>query len=501
MEYQPDLKNITGQGGEIAELDPMGTGEAAGLMVGDIVVSVNGHRLRDAIDYRFHIANETVELEVMRGDERFVFEIEKDDDDDLGIEFTEPLFDRLRTCNNKCPFCFLTQMPKGLRKTLYLKDDDYRLGFLYGNFVTFTNLDEDDWQRIGEQRLSPQYISVHATDRAARAVLLGKVDVPDVIAQVRRLGDMGIQVHAQIVAMPDINDGQLLHQSIRELADLYPIVQTIAVVPVGLTKYRFEGKRPQSIRTAIEIHETPEWIDANWERQPLWQQAVNAQDLGYCSRLGAATDVPMRCYNGSEAARVVDIVEAYQQRYQELHGCALVYPSDEFYLLAGRDMPPAERYDGMPQYSNGVGMTRDFLDEWTRHQKQLPAALPRPTDLVVLCGTLIASTLQRIVDRLNQIDGLSVRLLPVVNQFFGETVTVSGLLMGQDVIPVLRESGATRALLPRVMFDHKGEKTIDNLTLSDIAQASGVAVVMAGEPDEIVRYVRALARNEGKGRK
>ena len=501
MEYQPDLKNITGQGGEIAELDPTGTGEAAGLMVGDIVVSVNGHRLRDAIDYRFHIANETVELEVIRGDERFVFEIEKDDDDDLGIEFTEPLFDRLRTCNNKCPFCFLTQMPKGLRKTLYLKDDDYRLGFLYGNFVTFTNLDEEDWHRIGAQRLSPQYISVHATDRAARAVLLGKVDVPDVIAQVRRLGDMGIQVHAQIVAMPDINDGQLLHQSIRELADLYPIVQTIAVVPVGLTKYRFEGKRPQSIRTAIEIHETPEWIDANWERQPLWQQSVNAQDLGYCSRLGAATDVPMRCYNGAEAARVVDIVETYQQRYQELHGCALVYPSDEFYLLAGREMPPAERYDGMPQYSNGVGMTRDFLDEWMRHQKQLPAALPRPTDLVVLCGTLIAPTLQRIVDRLNQVEGLSVRLLPVVNQFFGETVTVSGLLMGQDVIPVLRESGATRALLPRVMFDHKGEKTIDNLTLSDIAQASGVAVVMAGEPDEIVRYVRALARSEGKGRK
>lgn len=501
MEYQPDLKNITGQGGEIAELDPTGTGEAAGLMVGDIVVSVNGHRLRDAIDYRFHIANETVELEVIRGDERFVFEIEKDDDDDLGIEFTEPLFDRLRTCNNKCPFCFLTQMPKGLRKTLYLKDDDYRLGFLYGNFVTFTNLDEEDWHRIGAQRLSPQYISVHATDRAARAVLLGKVDVPDVIAQVRRLGDMGIQVHAQIVAMPDINDGQLLHQSIRELADLYPIVQTIAVVPVGLTKYRFEGKRPQSIRTAIEIHETPEWIDANWERQPLWQQSVNAQDLGYCSRLGAATDVPMRCYNGAEAARVVDIVETYQQRYQELHGCALVYPSDEFYLLAEREMPPAERYDGMPQYSNGVGMTRDFLDEWTRHQKQLPVALPRPTDLVVLCGTLIAPTLQRIVDRLNQVEGLSVRLLPVVNQFFGETVTVSGLLMGQDVIPVLRESGATRALLPRVMFDHKGEKTIDNLTLSDIAQASGVAVVMAGEPDEIVRYVRALARSEGKGRK
>ncbi|MFN7472422.1 MAG: PDZ domain-containing protein, partial [Roseiflexaceae bacterium] len=171
MEYQPDLKKITGTGGEIAELDSRGTGLAAGLQLGDIVVSVNGHRLRDAIDFRFYIANELVEVAVLRGEESLIFEIEKDEDDDLGIEFSEPLFDRLRTCNNKCPFCFLTQMPKGLRKTLYLKDDDYRLGFLYGNFVTFTNLVEEDWQRIDEQRLSPQYISVHATDKTARAVL------------------------------------------------------------------------------------------------------------------------------------------------------------------------------------------------------------------------------------------------------------------------------------------------------------------------------------------
>ena len=498
MEYQPDLKKITGNGGEISELDPQGTGAEAGLLVGDLVISINGERLRDAIDYRFYIANEEVELEVFRQGETLIFEIEKDDDDDLGIEFGEPLFDKLRTCNNKCPFCFLTQMPKGLRKTLYLKDDDYRLGFLYGNFVTFTNLDEDDWQRIGEQRLSPQYISVHATDRAARAVLLGKVDVPDVREQIQRLGAMGIAVHAQIVAMPDINDGALLHQSIRELAALYPIVQTIAVVPVGLTKYRFEGKRPQSIRTAIEIHEGPDWIDANWERQPLWDQAIKAEDLGFCSRLGAATDVPMRVYTAQEAAAVVDIIEVYQKRFQAEHDCALVYPSDEFYLLCDRPMPPAERYDGMPQYSNGVGMTRDFLDGWTKAQRSLPKALPQPRDMAIVCGTLIAPTMQHLIDRLNRIENLTAQVIPVVNQFFGETVTVSGLLMAQDVIPVLKQSGVTRALLPRVMFDHKGEKTIDNMTLEDIATASGVAVMLAGEPDEVVRYVRALSRDEAK---
>ncbi len=499
MEYQPDLQKITGHGGEIAELLPHGTGMAAGLQVGDVVVSVNGQRLRDAIDYRFYISNELVELEVVRGGETLIYEIEKDDDDDLGIEFTEPLFDRLRTCNNKCPFCFLTQMPKGLRKTLYLKDDDYRLGFLYGNFVTFTNLSEDDWQRIEQQRLSPQYISVHATDRAARAVLLGKVDVPDVREQIQRLGNMGISVHAQIVAMPDINDGQLLHQSIRDLAALYPVVQSIAVVPVGLTKYRFEGKRPQSIRTAIEIHETPEWIDANWERQPLWNQAVKAEDLGFCSRLGAATDVPMRVYTSEEAARVVAIIETYQTRFLADHGTALVHPSDEFYLLSNLPVPPMQRYADMPQYSNGVGMTRDFLDNWTKHSKRLPAQLPEARDLGIVCGTLIAPTLQTIVDRLNCVTNLHATLIPVVNQFFGETVTVSGLLMAQDVIPVLKAAGVTRALLPRVMFDHKGEKTIDNMTLADIAEASGVAVMLAGEPEEVVRIVKGLARADVKG--
>lgn len=328
--------------------------------------------------------------------------------------------------------------------------------------------------------------------------MLGKVDVPDVREQIQRLGAMGIVVHAQIVAMPDINDGALLHQSIRELAALYPIVQTIAVVPVGLTKYRFEGKRPQSIRTAIEIHEGPDWIDANWERQPLWDQAIKAEDLGFCSRLGTATDVPMRVYTAEEAAAVVDIIEVYQKRYQTEHDCALVYPSDEFYLLCDRPMPPAERYDGMPQYSNGVGMTRDFLDGWAKAQRRLPTALPHKRDMAIICGTLIAPTMQRLIDRLNRVENLNARLIPVVNQFFGETVTVSGLLMAQDVIPVLKESGVTRALLPRVMFDHKGERTIDNMTLEDIATESGVAVMLAGEPDEVVRYVRALSRDEAK---
>lgn len=519
MEYQPDLKNITGAGGTVAAIERGSIAEALGLLPGDAVLAVGERELRDVIDYRFAVAEERIELRVRRGDDETIYEIEKDPDEDLGIEFVEPLFDRLRTCNNKCPFCLLTQMPKGMRKSLYLKDDDYRLGFLYGNFVTLTNLTEADWQRIAEQHLSPMYVSIHATDRALRAVMLGKPDVPDVLDQIRRFGELGIEVHTQIVALPGINDGAVLHESIRQLAALHPIVQTIAVVPVGLTKYRFEGKRPQSIRAAIHVHETAEWIDTNWERQPLWDEATgdgsqgvgvgstirlyaptpNSQplipDLGHCARQIVAADVPMRCFRPDEAARAIDLIEPYQAQFRRKFGVGLVYPSDEFYLLCDRDMPPADAYDGMPQYSNGVGMTRDFIDGWAKAQRRLPAHLPRPTELTLVCATLIAPVLRRVVDRLNRIENLHVTLLPVVNQFFGEMVTVSGLLMGQDVVAAIKANGARRVLLPRVMFDHTGMRTLDEYSIERIATESGASVALAGEPDEVLRYVRALATN------
>ena len=512
MEYQPNLKNITGEGGAVASIVPGSIAAELGLLPGDLILAVGQQRLRDVIDYRFAIADERIELLVRRDEQETIYEIEKDPDEDLGIGFVEPLFDRLRTCNNKCPFCFLTQMPKGMRKSLYLKDDDYRLGFLYGNFVTLTNLTEDDWRRIEEQHLSPMYVSIHATDRALRAVMLGKPDVPDVLEQIRRFGDLGIDVHTQIVALPGINDGAALHESIQQLAALHPIVQTIAVVPVGLTKYRFEGKRPQTIRAAIHVHETSDWIDTNWERQPLWDEATNderrttndvslvlrqssfvAEDLGHCARQIVATDVPMRCYRPDEAARVIDMIEPYQQGFRSELGVGLVYASDEFYLLAGRAMPPADAYDGMPQYSNGIGMTRDFVDGWSKAQRRLPAQMPRPTELTLVCATLIVPVLQRVIDRLNRIENFHVTLLPVVNQFFGATVTVSGLLMAQDVVVALKASGTQRALLPRVMFDHTGLRTLDEYSLDQIAAESGARVAVAGEPDEIVRYVKALA--------
>jgi NifB/MoaA-like Fe-S oxidoreductase len=301
---------------------------------------------------------------------------------------------------------------------------------------------------------------------------------------------------------------------------LHPIVESIAVVPVGLTKYRFEGKAPKTIRAAIQVHETPDWIDTNWERQPLWNEADDGRrtiddsraipiigggatqtptplhnpEMGFCSRLGAATEVPLRTYTAEEAAAVIDLIEPIAEQCYAEHGMRLVYPSDEFYILAGRPLPAAEFYDDMPQYSNGVGMVRDFLDNWARARRQLPAALAQPADVALVCGTLVGPMMEQIAARLNRIEGLNVRVLAVENQFFGETVTVSGLLTAQDVIPALRNSGCTRAILPSVMFDYRGERTIDDVTPQQITAATGMPVAIAGEPDELVRYVRALAR-------
>jgi NifB/MoaA-like Fe-S oxidoreductase len=506
MEYQPNLQNITGSGGVVVNVEPGSTAEELDLRVGDIMVAVNGQRMRDVIDYRYAIADEAVTVDVLRGNQQLHLAIEKDADDDLGLEFSEPLWDRLRTCNNKCPFCFLTQMPKGFRKTLYLKDDDYRLSFLYGNFVTLTNLKDDDWRRIEEQRLTPMYVSVHATDPYMRSVLLGKTDAGDVLADIKRLGDMGIDVHTQFVVCPGLNDGAVLRESIEALVALHPVVQSIAAVPVGLTKFRFNGKAPQSVKAAIQVHESADWIDTNWERQPLWDEAIRqtgvagqsaTADLGFCARSAdnLVADIPLRTFRPEEAARVIDLLEPYQARFRSELGYGLVYPSDEFYLLAGRPVPTADVYEGADQIENGVGMVRQFLDEWNVARHKLPPRFRQPKRVIVVTGTLAEPVLRPVVERIGRIPGVEAELKVVRNDFFGETVTVAGLLTAGDVIAQLAPlAPADLVVLPRVMFDYKGERTIDDQTPEQIAAGIGSPVAMARHPQELVRAIRTLAK-------
>jgi len=428
-------------GGMIASVEPGSIAEEIGLRAGDEVMAINGHPLRDVIDYQFYGAEESLEVLVRQNDEDVIYEVERDYGDDLGIEFTTHTFDGLRTCHNHCPFCYLKGMPPGLRPSLYVPDDDYRLSFLFGNFVTLTNLGESDWDRLAEQRLSPLYVSVHTTDPPLRRRMLGNSSAPDVLAQLRRLAALGIQVHAQIVLVPGWNDGDHLALSVADLAALYPAVQSIAIVPVGLTRYQRGRLRP---------------------------------------------------YTSGEAREVLAQIALWQADFRRRYGVTLVYPADEWYLLAGQSVPAAENYDGFPQIENGVGLVRRFLDEWRDVSSSGLRGPGSLGGLTVVCGTMIAPVMRQVMGELAALTGTTVEVVPVVNEFFGETVTVSGLLTGQDVIAGLRgRSLGELTLLPRAMFDAAGERTLDDLRLADVQTALGVRVAVAGTAADIVGAITA----------
>ena len=421
-------------GGIIAAVRAGSVAEELGLRPGDELLSINGHPLRDIIDYRFYGAEEELELVIRRDGQRLVCLVERGYGEELGIEFVEPTFDGVRRCNNRCPFCFVDQLPRGMRRSLYIKDDDYRLSFLFGNFVTLTNLTEADWQRLAEQRLSPLYVSVHATDLALRRRLLGNPSAPDILQQIGRLGELGIQVHAQIVLIPGLNDGEPLARTVADLAALHPTVQSIAVIPVGLTKHRPPGLRP---------------------------------------------------YTPDEARAIVAQVAAWQRQYRARYGVGLVYAADEWYLLAGEEMPRAEEYDGFPQLENGVGLTRVLLDE----RLQASGGGLQVGKVTLVCGTLIAPVLKAMVAEWGESVAFPKSVvIPVENRFFGPTVTVSGLLVGRDVIEALRGRDLGEVVfLPRAMFDAAGERTLDDMSPAEIEERLGTRVEVARTMGEVVR--------------
>jgi len=418
----------------IAEVSTGSTAAELGLRPGDVLVSINGHVLRDVIDYHFYGAEEELELAVERGEERIVYQVERGYDQELGLEFAEPTFDGLRRCNNRCQFCFFKGLPPGMRRSLYIRDDDYRYSFLFGNFITLTNLTEGDWDRLAEQRLSPLYVSVHATDPALRRRILGNPAAPGVVEQLKRLGSLGIQVHAQIVLIPGLNDGPHLARTVADLVALYPTVQSIAVVPLGLTRYH---------------------------------------------------RCPFRIYRPEEASPIVAQVSAWQREYRSRHGLSLVYASDEWYLLAGLEVPQAEEYDGFPQLENGVGLTSVFLDEEFR----VSGCEFRVGKITLVCGMLIAPVIER---KAAELSGMAVEVVPVENRFFGPTVTVSGLLTGRDVVEAVRERDLGDVVfLPRAMFDASGELTLDDMSPATIGERLGVGVEVAGTMGEVVGLASA----------
>ena len=466
----------------VGEVDAHSPAARAGIKTGDRLISINGKRIRDLIDYRFYSSDERVRVEVERsGEGKLTFDI-KTGYRPLGLNFAEPAFDGIRVCNNDCPFCFVYRSPRGFRPSIYIKDDDYRYSFLYGGFVTLTNLKEEDWQRIDEQRLGPLYVSIHSTDLDTRRRLLGNSNAPDVLAQLRRLAKMGIDVHTQIVLVPTVNDGDNLKRTVHDLASLYPHVKSIAAVPVGLAGGQgYTGDRRRS-----------------------------APNRGHGRGFEAGEAMPMRTFQPDEAAKVIQMAENWQRTFQTMHGEPVFYLSDEFYIMAGVKPPPRSHYGAFEQLENGIGLVRQFLDDWRKTAKKLPESLPRPVHASIVTAEMIAPTFAPMVARLNEITNLSVRLIVVKNKAFGETCTVAGLLTGEDVLESLRTIRAAEGsaalgdllFLPKAMLDKQGwgGRFLDNMTpemLETTLNAEGqpLHIAMAGLLSQVVTEIATYAAN------
>ena len=437
--------------GIVSGVRPGSLADEAGIEPRDAIVSVGGHAPRDVVDYHFYEAESEVEVHVRKAnglEELVVFE--KDIDEDLGLEFERATWDAVTLCNNNCFFCFLKGLPKGMRKTLYMKDDDYRLSFLHGNFVTLTNLDESDWLRLEEQRLSPLHVSVHATEPGLRRQMLGNDRAPDIIADLKRLGELGIQAHTQIVLCPGVNDGSNLDRSVHDLAGLYPTVQTVSVVPVGASP------------------KLEEW------------------SLGH-DRIELVA--PTAAYAGG----IVEQVRTWQGALRKRNGASIVQCADEYYLAAGLPVPPATHYDGFPQYENGIGMVRTMLNDWAKTKRRLAAdqgPAVRFREVVLAGGTLIAPLLASIAGELEKLEGVTVRVRPIKNTVFGDRVNVSGLLCGKDYIEQLGDESPECFILPRASLDYFGERFLDSMTCGEVETAMGAPIAFASQWSEVVDILR-----------
>jgi putative radical SAM enzyme (TIGR03279 family) len=427
----------------VAGVEPGSIAEELGFQPGDRLLSLNGIRPRDLIDFQILQGEEELILEVEDPDgTRHTVELEKDADEALGLSFSEALFDGLRQCNNHCAFCFIDQQPPGRRRTLYLKDDDYRLSFLYGSYLTLTNLTAADWQRIEEQRLSPLFVSVHATDPELRSRLLVNPRGGLLMEQLSWFAARRLQIHAQVVVCPGLNDGEALTRTLEDLASFaggdWPAVLSTAVVPVGLTRFRPDGDALRPVDRPI-------------------------------------------------ARQVIERVEPLQRRFQQHLGSRFAWLSDEWYLIAGLPLPPRDSYEDLPQQENGVGSIRAFLEELDEATRDLPEAVVQPRRCSWVVGRLVAEALTPVVERLNRIKGVTLLLHGLPSPYWGQDQVVTGLLTGSDLLEGLAgQDLGDCLLLPRVMLRQGEEVFLDDRTLTELREALPVPVHLLGGADDLV---------------
>lgn len=412
----------------IQSVEPESYAECAGIQAGDVLLAIDQNKINDVLDYRFYVTSPTITLHLMRSGAAFSAKIKKDEYDDIGLEFETYLMDKQHSCKNKCIFCFVDQMPKGMRKSLYFKDDDSRMSFLFGNYITLTNLTDADIDRIIKMKISPVNISVHTTDPELRVKMMKNPAAADSLRFIKKLCDAGIKVNSQLVLCPGYNDGEALERTLNDLGTLYPNLQSIACVPVGLTRFR-----------------------ENLE--------------------------PLKSYDQPRAAQTIAIIHRFADQMMEKHGERVAFPSDEFFLKAKQSIPQPEYYGEFDQLEDGVGvlalLESEFMDAMEMDNDTDDCA-----DLTVLTGTaafpLIDSLAQRIQDKK---PGLKIEVHAIVNRFFGESINVAGLVTGQDIVGQMKNQHiGSRVLVPSVMLRREQDKFLDEMTVEQLEAELGAPV-------------------------
>ncbi len=423
----------------VAAVAPKSPAARAGVEPGDLLRAINGHSILDILDYRFHAASARLLLTLERQGAVVQLNLHKQMEQDAGLEFEQDLADKIHTCKNKCVFCFIHQQPKKMRKSLYLMDDDFRLSFMHGNYVTLTNLTEAEWNRILEQRLSPLYVSVHATNPALRAILLGRREESPVLPQLQELAENRISTHAQIVLCPDLNDGEELSRTLRELAELHPAatgmrtgVESVAIVPVGLTRFR--------------------------ERLPALQHVEREY-----------------------ARRVIRQVEQHAKEFRRSLGTRFAWLGDEWYHLAEKNYPGKTHYEEFPQLEDGIGTMRLFLEDLRQLKKRLPASVPVPLQATLITAELPAAAVRQMAGEFNKIEGVHLNVCVVKNHFFGGDIHIAGLLTASDILKQLENFTDCRetVYLPAICLKDN-TVFLDDTTLEEACRQSGRDIRITG---------------------
>jgi putative radical SAM enzyme (TIGR03279 family) len=436
-----------------------------GIEPGDRIVGLNGLPLLDALDFQFRAQSERVVVDVDRAGSLLRYDLELEGDEFWGVTFADPTFDGVRICENACPFCFIKQIPKGMRRSLYVMDDDYRYSMLYGSFVTLTNLSAEDWQRIEEQRISPLHVSVHSTDPDLRVALVGNPRAGHIMEDLARLERAGIDFHAQLVLVPGVNDGPAFDRSMRDLATFGERLRSIAAVPVGLSRHGQERQSKQ-----LRLSRT-------------------------CMRTLPGKQITVRRYERDEALAVIDQARGWQQTFLAQRGTPFLYLGDEFYLITGTPVPDTAHYGGFPQIEDGIGITRQFLDTLDRFLRRTPADDLAGAQGTVACGELIAPTMRDAVARFNARTRAALDVVAIPNDYLGSEITVSGLLSGHDLMTALGGQGATSPLYisDRLLSQRTGT-LLDDRTIDDVATALARPVVPAADLVAVARDLRSRAK-------